>query len=684
MKPSPSLARGIVALSLSLGPVTMVDAQDCASLPAFPTSAITTTQDRDQMMCQVGRVFPDLPVRQGTAWPWNDPTAPTNAWPTNLANPEGNWTDAQRHTVVRTRWGNWHTYDGDPMFNPDPSVHFPNIPADKNGGAMSGYGDYGPYSNPRYTDIDLLTMKAGGPVAMREDWWIRRRPEIFDLVQQQLYGTPLPVLPVSWTVTPGATGTQTGSDGVAYAYQEKTLVGTVDTSSYPELRNTPVIRATCRYPAAAGRRVPVVITYGEGNARFQYTAPYGIGTCSYTAGAVQPDSGGANLSSYVIGLVNKGNWRKPSDAGSLVAWGWGVSRLIDAFAADPDFDADKVAVEGHSRFGKATLVTAAYDARVAVAWPSDAGALGTAMIRRTYGESLDFVVSATNEYHWLAGNAMTYAGAISPDAVFPRRVEYLDVDSHSTTALIAPRAIFVSNGTDTPPGFGDAWADPRGCWLSGHLASPVWELLGWPGQVIPEGTVFTGPGGVVPPGCTQCQPAAESIGGTPPFDGAFIEGTVGWRRQKEGHTPVPNWPSFMQFASRYLNDGRPVIAAGQTFVLGRGLLNTVGYVSASDPDADVLGDWQIKGGSGAYKFAIDSASGRITIADPSAIDFSGTSSYDLTVMVGDGKLPSHDATVTITIPAKVNVCHKNGKTLSISKDSVADHVAHGDSVGTCQ
>jgi hypothetical protein len=686
MKPLSWLARGgwaLLALPLSLP--SRANAQECAALPDFPTAAINTTQDRDQMMCQLGRVFPTLPVRQGTAWPWNDPTAPTNAWPTNLANPEGNWTDAQRHTVVRTRWGNWHTYDGDPMFNPDPGVHFPNIPSDKNGGAMSGYGDYGPYSNPRYTDIDLLAMKSGAPVLSREDWWTQRRPEIFNLVQQQLYGTPLdPSIPVAWVVTPGATGTQTGSDGQPYAYREKTIVGTVDTSSYPELRNTPVVRAVCRYPAEAGRRVPVVITYGEGVARFQYTAPYGIGTCSYTPGQVQPDSGGANLSSYVIGLVNKGHWRKPSDPGSLVAWGWGVSRLIDALQSDPDFDGDKVAVEGHSRFGKSTLVAAAYDTRIAVAWPSDAGAMGTAMARRTYGESLDFVVSATNEYHWMAGNAMNYAGAISPDALFPRRVEYLDVDAHSTTSLIAPRAIFVTNGTDTPPGLGDAWADPRGCWLSGHLASPVWEHLGWKGQVIPEGTVFTGPGGAIPPGCTQCQPAAEALGGTPPFDVAFIEGTVGWRRQKEGHTAVPNWPSFMLFASRYLNDARPAVASGQSFVLGAGHANVVGTVQAADADGDRLEQWQIKGGSGAYKFAIDSATGLVTIADASALDFAPGTTYDLTVMVGDGKLPSHDATVTITVPQKVNVCHKNGKTLSISSVDVPDHVAHGDAVGTCE
>jgi hypothetical protein len=157
-------------------------AQTCTGLPAVPDSTITTTQDRDQMMCQQNLLFPTLPVRQGNAWPWNDPTAPANAWPTNLANPEGNWTDAQGHVVIRTMWGNWHTYDAEPQFEPDPSIHYPLIPPAKNGGALSGFGDFGPFSWPRYTDIDLLRMKDGEPVQSREDWWIKRPPEIFKLV----------------------------------------------------------------------------------------------------------------------------------------------------------------------------------------------------------------------------------------------------------------------------------------------------------------------------------------------------------------------------------------------------------------------------------------------------------------------------------------------------------------------
>jgi hypothetical protein len=295
--------------------------------------------------------------------------------------------------------------------------------------------------------------------------------------------------------------------------------------------------------------------------------------------------------------------------------------------------------------------------------------MGTAMARRHYGESLEFVASSASEYHWVNGNILRYAGPLKTNGYIPRRVELLDVDAHLTTALLAPRAIFVTNGSDTPPGFGDAWADPRGTFLSGKLASPVWQLLGWKGQIVPDGTVFTsGPD--------------ESIGGTPPFNVAFIEGTVGWRRQIEGHTPVPNWPTFAIFAARYLNDKRPVIDAGQVFELGDGPVNTVGTVKATDEDKDdTVSSWQIKGGSGAPAFNVKSGDGTIEIDHPSQIDFR-KSQVTLTLIAGDGKLPSADTEVTIRIPDRIKLC-KHGKNRLVSKYSVASHLRSGARIGHC-
>ena len=636
-------------------------AQVCDVQPAFPDATVTAVMDRDRMLCIQGLSFPLMPPRL------EDPNRPVNAWPLNAANPEGNWTDAVRHTVVRTNFGLWHTYDSDQGLA---------------GGAMTGVGDFGPHSTPRYTDLDIFAIKdhmQGDRVKSPEDWWMIRRPEIFSLVQKQLYGTPIPnAWPITWVISAESTGTQVVA-GVSYPYRQKTITGTVDVSSYPALRNIPRVTAQCRFPAATGKRYPVVVTYGEGTARFQYTAPYDIGTCSYNAGAVQPDNGNSGaLASYIIGLMNNGNWRKPEDPGSLVAWGWGVSRLIDYFETDVDFDADRVAVEGHSRFGKATLVTAAYDERVAVAWPSDAGAMGTAVMRRHYGESLEFVASASSEYHWVNGNILNYAGPLVPGGYIPRKVELLDVDAQHTTSLLAPRAIFVTNGTDTPPGNGDAWADPRGTYLSGELASPVWNLLGWQGQVIPPGTVYTS--GI-----------DESIGGTPPFNVAFIEGTVGWRRQIEGHTPVPNWPSFMVFASRYLNDNRPVIESGQSFAIDAGQKSVLGTIAASDPDtADTLQGWQVKGGSGAKLFALDASSGAISLGKWHRIDFANATEYKLTVFTGDGKRPSKDAEVIITIPEKLKLCRKVRKpegttfeNLLVNKAEAPSLLGQGLWMGSC-
>jgi hypothetical protein len=602
----------VVPAGLSIaGTGQAVAAPVATPFPPVPTAGTTTTEDREQMLWQLGITRPTLPPRA------EDPNRPPNVSPLDPTNTEGNWTDALGHTVTRGDFGQWITYDDD---------------AGLAGGAASPFGTFGPFSRPRYPDIPLLAMDDGTPVRTPEDWWTGRRPEILRDVRDNLYGhIPHPSRwpAISWSVGPVTTGTANG-----VAYQERVVTGAIDISGYPQVRNVPQVQGTLRTPLdEAGRPVPVVVVFGGNNSEWQFTAPYGYGVCAFNWASLQPDSGGANMSSYIIGLVNRGNWRTPRDWGALAAWSWGISRLIDYFESDPEVDATRIALQGHSRFGKATLVAAAYDERIGAAFPSSAGALGTSWSRMTWGEDLELVSGADTEYHWVAGNIMRYAGELHPGTYWPRKVWNLPVDVHSVMSLVAPRVVLTNGGTDTPRGFGDAWTNPRGMYLAGAVSSQVWQHLGWPGQIIPEGTEFTsGPG--------------EAIGGTPAIDAAFIDGTVGWRRHHEGHTPVPDWPYFMQLTARHFNDARPAIIPNQHFELNE-RTNTVGKVRTTDNTP--VGNWQVTGGTGVNRFRINRTTGQITTTHRDNHDLKRARAYTLTVVVDDRKLTSEPQTVTIHV-----------------------------------
>ena len=335
---------------------------------AVPSPSITPTEDRDQMLCQVGYELPSL-----GEWA-DDPNRPPNV----VGTPEERlWWDACGHPVRRGALGGlWANYD------------------DGVGVAGNGHGtgDNAAVDGWEYTPIDLLEMKDGTPVTTPDDWWNKRRPEIFEAVQEELYGKiPDQSLwpAITWELGEVSTGT---ANGVAYV--ERTVAGNIDTSSYPELRNTPRIFGTLRVPQEAydaGTEVPVVIVFG-GTQNWSNLGPAGWGIFAFANNELQPDSGGANLSSYIIGLINKGQWRSPDDWGTLAAWSWGISRLIDFFDAPTAFvgvDADRIGVQGHSRYGKATIVAAAYDPRIKAAYTSSSGSLGAHMNRRHYGQELE-------------------------------------------------------------------------------------------------------------------------------------------------------------------------------------------------------------------------------------------------------------------------------------------------------
>jgi hypothetical protein len=225
--------------------------------------------------------------------------------------------------------------------------------------------------------------------------------------------------------------------------------------------------------------------------------------------SIQADNG-AGLTAGNIGLVNKGQIRKADDWGALRAWAWGASRALDYFETDKDVNAKQVGIEGHSRYGKAAAVTMAYDQRFAIAYVSSSGEGGVKLHRRNYGELVENVASS-GEYHWMAPNFIKYGGLL--------KWNDLPVDSHELVALCAPRPVFIGSGLN-----GDGWVDPKGMFLAAVHAGPVYKLLG-----------------------------KKDLGATefPSVETTLIDGDIAFRQHSGGHTPGPNWPTFLEFASRY-------------------------------------------------------------------------------------------------------------------------------------
>jgi hypothetical protein len=374
-------------------------------------------------------------------------------------------------------------------------------------------------------------MKNGKKVTSAKMWWDRRRPEIVEDFDREVYGRVPKVVPkVKWEVV------KTANESVGeVAVVTKTLVGHVDNSAYPEI--TVDIQLSLSTPAGAKTPVPVIMVFGGGPgglggppavASAQQGADAGPswqaqvlakgwGIATLNPASIQADNG-AGLRKGTIGLVNQGEPRKPEDWGALRAWAWGADRAIDYFETDKAVDAKRVAIHGHSRYGKAAVVAMAYDSRIAIAFVSSSGEGGAKLHRRNYGELVENV-AGENEYHWMAGNFLKYAG--------PLKWSDLPVDSHELIAMCAPRPVFLSAGNLVDPavdiGHSDAWVDARGTFMAGVSAGPVYKLLG-----------------------------KKDLGATvfPPIETGILNGDLAFRQHSAGHTPNPNWPYFLAFAER--------------------------------------------------------------------------------------------------------------------------------------
>ncbi|MEJ2052363.1 MAG: hypothetical protein P8X42_00470 [Calditrichaceae bacterium] len=366
---------------------------------------------------------------------------------------------------------------------------------------------------------DPLVFNDGTPVKTAGDWEKRKR-EIFEDFDREIYGrVPENTPAVNWEVI----SENDTTDG-EFPVTTKQLLGHVDNSGYPDI--TVDIQMSLTVPRPVNGAVPVVLEFGwilpkgwklpnqEGRTWKQQVLEKGWGYAVLIPTTVQADNG-AGLREGIIGLVNKGQPRKLDDWGALRAWAWGASRAMDYFTVNPDVDETKVAIEGLSRYGKAALVTLAYDPRFAIGCIGSSGAGGAKILRRVLGEQVENLASSY-EYHWFAPNFIKYAGPLTPND--------LPVDAHELIALCAPRPVFISVGSPDVEGH---WVDAKGMFLAAVHAGPVYELLGKKGLGISE------------------YPQPEK---------ALIDGEIAFRQHKGGHTVGPNWPFFIRYADRYFTD----------------------------------------------------------------------------------------------------------------------------------
>ena len=385
-----------------------------------------------------------------------------------------------------------------------------------------------------YTLPDPLVFRSGEKVSDAAAWQSRRRPEIVKLFEDEIYGrVPATVPKSSFEVIESGTSVLDGA-----AVRKHFVV------RFGEKADGPKVNVVLYLPAKASAAAPAplllhLVFFGglptaapaeaESPANAKKAGPprtetgpvadfiargYAYATLRYTE--IEGDRAETNLSGVRRLALAPGQEKPaPGEWGTIAAWSWGASRVLDALATARAIDVQRTGLIGHSRLGKTVLWAGANDARFAVVFSSCSGEMGAALARRDYGESVDDMAA---NFPWqFTDRFQKYAG----------RWNEMPVDAHMLIALSAPRPVFITGGTQ------DQWADPRGEFLAQVAAGPVYRLLG------------------------KKDLGTDQL---PALDAPLIAGDLGFLYHTGGHTiTAGDWAAFLEFAGRTL---RPA-AAGQ-------------------------------------------------------------------------------------------------------------------------
>lgn len=414
------------------------------------------------------------------------------------------------------------------------------------GGAMmmSGGAEALTTDLPAFADLpsvpelpDPLKMLSGKPVATPSEWRSMRRPELRLLFQHYMYGfLPKPPKRVEVTLereerayfggkaTKREVALHIGPPGAA-PLRLMLIVPNRRTKPAPvfigiaffgnhALVNDPTIAINDRWirsdhgvvdnRAAEASRGMLANQWC-----LEKIIDRGYATATFYYGDVEPDY--PDAPDGLRALMHKpGTPHGKHEWGAVAAWAWGIHRVVDYLVKQPDIDAKRIAAVGHSRNGKATLLAAAFDDRIAVAFPHQAGCGGTAPSRGTVGESVERINTVFP--HWFCDTFKE----------FNREPQRLPFDQHCLAALVAPRPVLFSNAEQ------DTWANWAGQFEVLQAADKVYRLLGVEGL------------------------AADAL---PPMR-KLIDSRLGYYIRPGSHSMLEeDWDVFLAYADRHL--GKP-------------------------------------------------------------------------------------------------------------------------------
>lgn len=352
-----------------------------------------------------------------------------------------------------------------------------------------------------YTLPELLVAQDGTRIASAEAWRQQRRPEVLELFRAHVFGRT----PADWGRVRFET-TQVKADALGGKATRKFVRITLpDHPAWPGMEVMLYVPNGLQRPApcfvgpsfggnhavSTERDVPLSTRWmrpskekhivanrateasrGNESSRWplEMILDQGFAVATYYYGDVEPDHAEGWQEGLRAALSPRGRetvW-KNGDWGAIGAWAWGLSRIADYLETDAAVDAKRLAVIGHSRLGKTSLWAGAQDPRFGIVISNNSGEGGAAIMRRNFGETTAVITRAFP--HWFTP---TYAAYANNEAACP-------IDKHMLIALAAPRPVYIASAVE------DEWADPKGEFLSGLHAQPVYDLFGKTGLGVAE------------------------------------------------------------------------------------------------------------------------------------------------------------------------------------------------------